>query len=290
MVLRCCYVWINSRIRVSKQGVTNSVTINNKTYTVAPVCVPPSERLNELAFDRTINSFSSRYLILGDFNGHCHLWGANQENEREKVDEKSIDNHNLVLFNDSVHTRFDTYHQTSSLLDLSLCHPSIYMDVACEVSSDRLGSDHHPIIITANTYDYPVPQIVPKWNFRKARWDAFQDQCITEITLDLFNDAEDKMAIFTSTLLDIAADNIPKTSPFPKRKAKPWFDADCQAAKKERNKANRFANKHPSAANSMRARLIQARTKSYSNKRNVTPGKIMYLQSMSIPLLRRFGI
>ena len=102
---------------------------------------------------------------------------------------------------------------------------------------------------------------VPKWNFRKAKWDAFQDQCITEITPDLFNDAEDKMAIFSSTLLDIAADNIPKTSPFPKRKAKPWFDEDCQAAKKERNKANRLANKHPNAANSMRARLIQARTK-----------------------------
>ena len=208
-----------------------------------------------------INSFSSRYLILGDFNGHSHLWGANQENERGNVVEKLIDNHNLILLNDSVHTRFDTYHQTSSLLDLSLCHPSIYMDVACEVSSDRLGSDHHPIIITANTSDYPVPQKVPKWNFKKAKWDAFQDQCITEITVDLVNDAEDKMAIFSSTLLDIAADNIPKTSPLPKRKAKPWFDEDCQAAKNERNKANRLANKHPSAANSMRARLIQARTK-----------------------------
>ena len=31
--------------------------------------------------------------------------------------------------------------------------------------------------------------------------------------------------------------------------------------KKERNKANRLANKYPSAANSMRACLIQARTK-----------------------------
>ena len=135
------------------------------------------------------------------------------------------------------------------------------MDVAFEVYSDRLGSDHHPIIITANASDHPVPERVPKWNFKKAKWNAFQDQCITEITPDIFNDAEDKIAIFSSTLLDIAADDIPKTSPFPKRKAKPWFDEDCQAAKKERNKANRLANKHPSAANSMRARVIQARTK-----------------------------
>ena len=243
------------------QAVAVCITINNKAYTVASVYVPPSETLNELAFDRMIKSISSRYLILGDFNGHSYLWGANQENERGKAVEHLIDSHNLILLNDFVHTRFDAYHQTSSLLDLSLCHLSIYMDVACEVLSDRLGSDHHPIIITANTSDHPVPERVPKWNFKKAKWDIFQDQCIKEITPNLFHESDDKMAILSSTLLDIAADNIPKTSPFPKRKAKPWFDDDCQAAKKEQNKANRLANKHPSAANSMRSRLIQARTK-----------------------------
>ena len=262
----CIFVkksFIHSQVQFQAdlQAVAVCITINNKTYTVASVYVPPSETLNELVFDRMIYSFLSRYLILGDFNGHHYLWGAHQENEREKVVEKLIDPHNLILLNDSVHTRFDTYHQTSSLL--SLCHPSIYMDVACEVSSDRFGSDHHPIIITANTSDHPVPKRVPKWNFKKAKWDAFQNQYITEITPDLFNDAEDKMAIFSSTLLDTAATNIPKTSPFPKRKTKTCFDEDSQAARKERNKANRLANKHPRVANSMRARLIQARTKKF---------------------------
>ena len=116
------------------------------------------------------------------------------------------------------------------------------MDVACEVLSDRLGSDYNPIIITANTSDHPVPEGVSKWNFKKAKWDIFEDQSIEEITPNLFHDADDKMAKFSSTLLDMAADNIPKTSPFPKRKAKPWFDEYCQAAKKERNKANRLVN------------------------------------------------
>ena len=178
------------------QAIAVCITINNKIYTVASVYVPPSEASNELAFDRMINSFSSRCLILGYFNGHSQLWGANQENERGKIVEKLIDCHNLILLNNSVHTRFDTYHQTSSLLDLSLCHPSVYMDVACEISSDRLGSDHHPININANTSDHPVPERVQKWNFKKAKWDAYQDQCIAEITPDLFNDAEDNMAIF----------------------------------------------------------------------------------------------
>ena len=109
------------------QAIAVCITINNKTYTVASVYVPPSEAINELTFDRMINSFSSRYLIILDFNGHSHLWGTNQEIERRNVVEKLIDRHNLILLNDSVHTLFDTYHQTSSLLDLSLCHPSIYI-------------------------------------------------------------------------------------------------------------------------------------------------------------------
>ena len=281
ILVKNSFIHSQVQFQVDLQAVAVCITIDKKAYTVASVYVPPSEALNELAFDRMIKSFSSRYLVLGDFNGHSYLWGANQENERGKAVEHLIDSHNLILLNDSVHTRFDTYHQTSSLLDLSLCHPSIFMDVACEVLSDRLGSDHHPIIITANTSDHPVPERVPKWNFKKAKWDIFQDQCIKEITPNLFHEADDKMAIFSSTLLDIAADNIPKTSPFPKRKAKPWFDEDCQAAKKERNKANRLANKHPSAANSMRSRLIQARTKKLFKQKKCDSWK-NYVSSVNV--------
>ena len=45
----------------------------------------------------------------------------------------------------------------------------------------------------------------------------FKISVLLKITPDLFNDAEDKMAIFPSTLFDKAADNIPYTSPFPKK-------------------------------------------------------------------------
>ena len=64
---------------------------------MASVYVPPSETLNELAFDRMIKIFSSRYLVLGDFNGHSYLWGANQWNERGKAVEHLIDSHNLIF-------------------------------------------------------------------------------------------------------------------------------------------------------------------------------------------------
>ena len=96
------YKFIHSQVQfqVDLQAVAVCITINNKTYMVASVYVPPNETLNELAFDRMINSFSSRYWILGDFKGLSHLWGANQENEHGKIVEKLIDRHNLILLND----------------------------------------------------------------------------------------------------------------------------------------------------------------------------------------------
>ena len=79
--------FIHSKVQFQAdlQAVAVCITINYKTYTVGSVYVPLSETLNELAFDRMIKSFSSRYLVLGDFNGHSHLWGAYQENESGRL-------------------------------------------------------------------------------------------------------------------------------------------------------------------------------------------------------------
>ena len=111
------------------QAVAVCITISNKTYTVASVYVPPSETLNELAFDRMIKSFSSRYLVLGDFNGHSHLWGANQENERGKVVEHLIDSHNLILLNDCSYSVW--YLSSNQLLNWSFFMSSFYIHGCC---------------------------------------------------------------------------------------------------------------------------------------------------------------
>ena len=156
-------------------AVAVCITINNKTSTVDSVYVPPSETRNELAFYRMINSLSPRCFILGDFNGHNNLWGTNQENERGKVAENLIDSHNLILLNDSVHTRFDTYTQTSSLLDISLCHLSAYIDVAFQVYWDRLVKNLKGVnetlitdrMETATTFSAAIEKLSSSENYYK---------------------------------------------------------------------------------------------------------------------------
>ena len=73
ILVKNSFIHSQVQFQADLQAVAVCITINDKTYTVASIYVPPSETLNELAFDRIINSFSSRYLILGDFNGHSHV-------------------------------------------------------------------------------------------------------------------------------------------------------------------------------------------------------------------------
>ena len=111
------------------EAVAVCITINDKTYTVASIYVPPSGTLNELAFDRMIKSFSSRYLVLGYFNGHSHLWEANRENERGKVVEHLIDSHNLILLNDCSYSVW--YLSSNQLLTWSFFMSSFHIHGCC---------------------------------------------------------------------------------------------------------------------------------------------------------------
>ena len=51
------------------------------------------------------------------------------------------------------------------------------------------------------------------------------------------------------------------TSPFFNKQNKPWFDEECRAAKRERNRANRLNRRYPCLNNSIRAKVASARAK-----------------------------
>ena len=65
ILVKICFIRSQVHFKADLQAVAACISINDKTYTVDSVYVPPCEKLNELAFDRMINIFSSRYLILG---------------------------------------------------------------------------------------------------------------------------------------------------------------------------------------------------------------------------------
>ena len=211
-------------------------------------------------FKSIIDKFDKPFIMCGDFNAKNTLWSNDENNRRGEVLEKLMFDNDLGLLNSDVKTRFDIRNNKYSLIDLSIVHPALYLDFDSDVLSDPHGSDHHPIIISLNG-DLLETDKRPKWNFKKADWSSFQRQCKNEITNDLFSDEEDEIKVFTDKLLEIATDNIPMTSPFHKKCAKPWFDQECKAAKRERNKANRLNKRYPCLANAMKAKVANAKAR-----------------------------
>ena len=133
--------------------------------------------------------------------------------------------------NDKSNTYLDSGKGTFSSLDLSLCHPSLYLDYDWSVCEDQRGSDHFPILIeSVRTHDEAHS---PKWKLHKANWDLFNTLCNESLTDTTLSDSSDPITYFTSSLITISEKCIPKTSTNPK-KSNPWYNDDCKEAIKQR--------------------------------------------------------
>ena len=242
------------------QAIAVCVTIRGKAYIVSSIYIPPLSNPSKIEYNNIVSQFDKPYLLCGDFNAHSSLWGCADSNPHGDIIEEFLEDNLLSPLNTTNLTRHRSS-CTPSLIDLSIAHPSIYLDFSIKVLDDKHNSDHSPILIYVNEDEEPDTEKTPKWNFKKANWDGFKVKCLEEINEDIFDNYQDKMKAFSSTLLDIASEFIPKTSPYYKNKSKPWFDEDCRTAKRERNKADRIAKRYPNMDNLMRSKLMQARAR-----------------------------
>ena len=167
-------------------------------------------------FNNIIQQFDRPYIMCGDFNAHNTLWSHPKNDKRGEVLENFMFKNDLGILNSTMKTYLDPKTHKWSLLDLSIVHPALYLDFESEVLCDPHGSDHSPIIVSLNGTLFDTDKRA-RWNFKRADWGSFRVQCEDELTNDIFEPDEDEITIFTEKLLEIAAENIPMTSPFYKK-------------------------------------------------------------------------
>ena len=187
-------IFINENISHSQiplsteiQAVAVRIDIQQRKFSLCSIYIPPNNSSDVSIKDlhNLISQLPAPVILMGDFNAHSGAWGAIEDSPRGTVIEKFILNEDLILLNNKHHTYFRSDY--SSLLDLTLCHPSIYMDLECTVFDDTCGSDHCPIKLNFNTSDVLENERIPQWNFKKANWSLFKQSCIRNITPDKFN-------------------------------------------------------------------------------------------------------
>ena len=87
-------------------------------------------------------------------------------------------------------------------IDLSSCHPSLYLDYSWSVCEDQHNSDHFPITIEQNTFS--TEDHNPEWKLNRANWDLFNTLCTGKLVPKNFKESSDPIADFTSSLIDIS--------------------------------------------------------------------------------------
>ena len=84
---------------------------------------------------------------MGDFNSHNQIWGSRDPNERGCTIENFMNKSNLCLLNNKSPTYIHPATGTHSVIDLTLCDPTIYLDYNSKTNEDNCRSDHYLIIL-----------------------------------------------------------------------------------------------------------------------------------------------
>ena len=180
-----------------------------------------------------------------------------------------INSNKLCTLNNKSSTYLNSFTGSYSVIDLTLTDPSSYMDYTWKVHNDLCGSDHFPIIIDILQ---PSHDNRPsRWKTNKANWIDFKTLGSGQVLYHINNTS--MIDHFTETLIEIASETIPKTSPTNKRST-PWFNDECRVVIQQRNAALRKFNKEPSTSNLNTFKLLRAKARKII-KQKKSVGKIM---------------
>ncbi|GFR30046.1 putative RNA-directed DNA polymerase from transposon X-element [Trichonephila clavata] len=237
-------------IRTSLQAVVMQVSIFS-TVAICNVYLPPKAPLNFRELQELIDQLPSPFILLGDFNAHHLLWGCQDANSRGKIVEKLFTELYFTLLNDGSNNYFHSPTQSFSAIDLSICSPSLLLDLTWSVLGNPLGSHHFPVVISYATPIVCATLRQPQWKSDQADWETFRTQA--DITEDMVSSGsiDEAVSLVTSCILSAANNAISQLSSRLPHFPKPWWNKECQMAKKDHNKAwNRF-RRYPTPPDNM---------------------------------------
>ena len=152
-----------------------------KKVTICSTYLPPNDILSKNSLVSLIDQLPHPLILVGDFNGHSKVWGCSDTNDRGEIIEDVIAENDLCLLNENQPTYLHPPTGNCYAIDISLCHPNIYLDFDWSVYDDLHGSDHFPILIKETESSDDEPHC--RWNLKKANWESFTILCRNSLHL-----------------------------------------------------------------------------------------------------------
>ena len=201
--------------------------------------IPPSVDIHSLSSSLHKSFCHSNSIILGDLNAYSVVFGAAYSDKKGRLVESLIDQFGLVALNTGEGTHLTPSGRTTPI-DLTICSPTfLAKNMSWSVLDQNMGSDHFPILIKLNewiTYEQSERKV---WSLRKAKWDEYQRRANYALSnLPPFTNIETAALLVTEKLKEAASASIPvKNCGRIGLRPVPWWNDECAAAIKARNKA-----------------------------------------------------
>ena len=227
---------------------------------------------------------------MGDMNAKSTMWGEQSKNAKGKIFEELVVEEDLVILNSGTATHYHVQTNSYSVVDLTIRSADCQLQFAYEVLDSLYDSDHYPIKIEF-TVNNTITTKVNKFNIKKANWVKYKE--LTEINIQQLPNANNTTEILTKHIIAAAEQSIPRVNTNLKRPPMPWWDEDCDNARRERLRAERAVKQNPNEYNKIRysrAKAICRRTfnnahreslNKYTSKINSKTQRQMYSTSSS---------
>lgn len=132
------------------EAIEADISNNNFNIKIISFYAPPNIDSNtiDIKFTNLIMNYENHQniIIAGDINAHNNLWELNSHTDSKgRIIANIITDSKLILHNDGTHTFQDTFHHTTSAIDITLSSPNLSLN--WKVENIKLGSKHFPIVL-----------------------------------------------------------------------------------------------------------------------------------------------
>jgi len=223
----------------SLEALIIQVKLQTNTIKIVNTYHAPNTMLCEDQYRLLFQVFNRDVIILGDLNAYSTVFGASTTDNRGRLLEELMDEHNIVTLNTGAGTYVRRTGVTSHL-DISMANINIARVANWSVLNDTLGSDHLPVIIKLNEAATMEEAGIPQWAYRRADWDKYKAVCRSHLTSEMIIDdvtvSRDRVV---TAIIKAAESSIPvtKLTTNPLQKSVPFWTEECSKAVQRRNKA-----------------------------------------------------
>ena len=271
------------------------VFINSRrSYIIYSIYKRPQDFVSAEDWVSFFRSLEKPFLVGGDVNVHDKSWGCSVSDRGGRAFLESVEQENLIIFNDGSPTLLSSPGSSLSAIDLTLSTPSLAPYISWMRTDETLGSDHFAILVTlsfpSNTGNMSSKGNSSRWNLKHAEWSVFERE-MENLTANSVSLGDCSYSTFINNLnkansAAIARTNNSKSSA---NFRKSWWTEECKVARNNRKQSMLNYKSNPTLENFLKYKqsvaitkrvILESKRSSWklfcSNLNRYTPSKVIW--------------